>query len=52
MRSSEPCFAKATQGMLRSFEPYPQLVAPIVAFFDDPTLPWMAMIGHLIRSAA
>ena len=40
------------RGEGRSFESYSRVVAPIVTVFDGPKLPWIAMIGRLIRSAA
>jgi len=49
---AERPFLKDGRGDWRSFEPYPQVVAPILAVFDGPKLPWITMIGHLIRSAA
>lgn len=36
------------RGDWRSFEPYPQLIAPIVAVFAGPTLPFMTMLQRLV----
>ena len=36
----------------RSFEPYPQLIAPIVAVFEGPSLPFMVTAERLLRLCA
>jgi hypothetical protein len=39
--------AKAGRGDWPSFEPYPQLIAPIVTACDGPTLPFVAIMRRL-----
>jgi len=41
--------AKAGRGDWRSFEPYPQLIAPIVTIFDGPTPLFMDTAERLLR---
>ena len=36
----------------RSFEPYPELIAPIVTVFDGPTQPFVAAAERLVRLCA
>jgi len=41
--------AKDGRGDWRSFEPYPQLIAPIVTIFDGPTPLFMDTAERLLR---
>jgi hypothetical protein len=44
--------AKAGRGDWHSFEPYPQLITPIVTVFDGPTLPFVGTAERLLRLCA
>ena len=45
-------WAKDGRGDWHSFEPYPQLIAPIVTVFDGPALPFVATAERLLRLCA
>lgn len=49
---AERPFLKDGRGDWRSFEPYPQLIAPIVTVFEGPALPFVTTAERLLRLCA